>query len=136
MLKNSCINPDIMSVLAYCGHGDKILIVDGNYPLAYKSGDAKKVYLGLTKGLPNVTDVIKALSGTVNFEAAEVMMPDDGRTTEIMEEVKTLLDSKVKISACNRFEFYDKACKEDIRLAISTGEQRFYGCIILTIYVA
>lgn len=136
MLKNSCINPEIMSVLAYCGHGDKILIVDGNYPLAYKSGDAKKVYLGLTKGQPTVTDVLKALMGSVNFEAAEVMMPGDGRTTEIMEEVKTLLNEKVKISSCGRMEFYEKACEEDIRLAISTGEQRFYGCIILTIYVA
>lgn len=136
MLKNSCINPEIMSTLAYCGHGDKILIVDGNYPLAYKSGNAKKVYLGLTKGQPTVTDVLKALMGSVNFEAADIMMPGDGRTTEIMEEVKTLFDEKVKISSCGRMEFYDKACAEDIRLAISTGEQRFYGCIILTVYVA
>lgn len=136
MLKNSCINPHIMSILAYCGHGDKILIVDGNYPLAYKSGNAEKVYLGLTKGQPTVTEVLKALMGSVNFEAAEVMMPGDGRTTEIMEEVKTLFDEKVKISSCGRMEFYEKACGEDIRLAISTGEQRFYGCIILTVYVA
>ncbi len=135
MLKNSCINPEIISTLSFCGHGDKILIVDGNYPLASKSGNAKKVYLGVSKGLPTITDVLKALTGSVNFEAAEVMMPEDGSTTEIMEEVKTLLP-KVKISSCSRLKFYENACDDSIRLAISTGEQRFYGCIILTVFVA
>ncbi len=135
MLKNTCINPEIMSTLSFCGHGDKILIVDGNYPLASKSGNAKKVYLGISKGLPTVTDVLKALSGCVNFEEAEAMTPEDGRATEIMEDFKTLLPN-VKINGCGRLKFYENACSDDIRLAISTGEQRFYGCIILTIFVA
>ena len=33
MLKNACINPEIMKAISLCGHGDKILIADGNYPL-------------------------------------------------------------------------------------------------------
>jgi L-fucose mutarotase len=135
MLKNACINPEIMSTLSFCGHGDKIMIVDGNYPLASKSGNAKKIYLGVSKGLPTVTDVLKALLSSVNFETAEVMMPRDGSTTEIMEDFKTLLP-EIKINGCDRWTFYEKACNNDIRLAISTGEQRFYGCIILTIFVA
>ena len=48
MLKNGCIHPQIMQALSLCGHGDRILIADGNYPLAQRSGDAQKVYLGLT----------------------------------------------------------------------------------------
>ena len=40
MLKNACINPEIMKAISLCGHGDKILIADGNYPLDAESGDA------------------------------------------------------------------------------------------------
>ena len=32
MLKGKLIHPDIMAALALCGHGDKVLIADGNYP--------------------------------------------------------------------------------------------------------
>ena len=31
MLKNACINHEIMKAISLCGHGDKILIADGNY---------------------------------------------------------------------------------------------------------
>ena len=61
MLTGKLIHPEIMRVLSLCGHGDKILIADGNYPLASKTGESEKVYLGLTPGLPTVTDVLEAL---------------------------------------------------------------------------
>ena len=51
MLKGKLIHPDIMAALALCGHGDKVLIADGNYPLDSKTGQAETVYLGLTPGL-------------------------------------------------------------------------------------
>ena len=56
MLTGACIHPDLMRVLSLCGHGDKVLIADGNYPLASRSGGAEKVYLGLAPGLPTVND--------------------------------------------------------------------------------
>ena len=49
MLTTKLTNPEIMAVISKCGHGDKILITDGNYPLDSKTGNAKKVYLSLTK---------------------------------------------------------------------------------------
>ena len=60
MLTGKLIHPDIVAALALCGHGDKVLIADGNYPLDSKSGEAETVYLGLTPGLPTVTDVLAA----------------------------------------------------------------------------
>lgn len=75
MLKGKLIHPDIMAALALCGHGDKVLIADGNYPLDSKTGQAETVYLGLTPGLPTVTDVLAAIQSTVNIEKAEVMDP-------------------------------------------------------------
>ena len=65
MLTSKLIHPEIMSALAYCGHGSKVLIADGNYPLAEKTGNAKKVYLGLVPGMPTVTEVLKAIHSAV-----------------------------------------------------------------------
>ena len=62
MLTGKCIHPDLMRVLSLCGHGDKVLIADGNYPLASKSGDAEKVYLGLTLSVLPLFIVYFALS--------------------------------------------------------------------------
>ena len=83
MLTTNLIHPEIMSALAFCGHGSKVLIADGNYPLAEKTGDAKKVYLGLVPGQPTVTQVLKAIHSAVEIEKAEVMVPGDGSTPEI-----------------------------------------------------
>lgn len=91
MLKSGCIHPQIMQALSLCGHGDRILIADGNYPLAQKSGDAQKVYLGLTAGQPTVTDVLRALQAEVNIEAAAVMEPSDGPEPAIFAEFRDRL---------------------------------------------
>ena len=80
MLKGNLIHPELMAALSQCGHGDKVLIADGNYPLASRSGDARKIYLGLTPGLPDVPTVLKALQSVVAIERAEVMQPEDGST--------------------------------------------------------
>lgn len=134
MLKTTCIHPDIMRVLSLCGHGDKILIADGNYPLNSKTGSAEKVYLGLTNGSPTVTEVLKVISGVVNIEKAEVMVPD-GEQPPIFSEFKQILGG-MELSGLKRFDFYDTCCKPDLRLAISTGENRMFANILLTINVA
>jgi len=133
MLKTTCIHPEIMKVLSLCGHGDKILIADGNYPLNSKSGDAAKVYLGLTSGKPEVTEVLKVLKGVINVEKAEVMVPD-GELPPIFEEFAQILDG-MKLEKLGRYEFYDACCQPAVRLAISTGEKRIFANILITISV-
>lgn len=134
MLKTACIHPEIMRVLSLCGHGDKILISDGNYPLDSKSGSAAKVYLGLTSGIPEVTQVLEVISQVVNIEKAEVMVPN-GEQPPIFDEFKTILGG-MKLSGLERFEFYDACCQPNVRLAISTGEKRTFANILITINVA
>lgn len=134
MLKTACIHPDIMRVLSLCGHGDKILIADGNYPLDSKTGDAEKVYLGLTGGTPEVTQVLEVLSQVIHIEQAEVMVPD-GEQPPIFNEFKKILGG-MELSGLERFEFYDACCLPNVRLAISTGEKRTFANILLTVNVA
>lgn len=134
MLKSGCIHPGIMSTLSLCGHGDKILIADGNYPLCAKSGDAAKVYLGLTEGIPTVTDVLRALLNCVTVEKAEVMLPD-GEEPEIFAEFRTLLGG-MKLDGIDRFGFYDACEQPCVCLAISTGEKRTFANLLITVGVA
>lgn len=134
MLKSGCIHPGIMSALSLCGHGDKILIADGNYPLCAKSGDAAKVYLGLTEGIPTVTDVLRALLNCVTVEKAEVMLPD-GEEPEIFAEFRTLLGG-MKLDGIDRFGFYDACEQPCVCLAISTGEKRTFANLLITVGVA
>ena len=134
MLKTACIHPEIMRILSLCGHGDKILIADGNYPLDSKSGNAAKVYLGLTSGSPEVTQVLKVISQVVNIEKAEVMVPD-GDQPPIFSEFKNILGG-MELSGLDRFAFYDACCEPNVCLSISTGEQRIFANILLTVSVA
>ncbi|HHW23270.1 MAG TPA: RbsD or FucU transport [Clostridiaceae bacterium] len=135
MLKTALINPLIMKQLSLLGHGDKILIADGNYPLDSRSGSAEKVYLGLTAGVPTVTQVLETLAQVINIEKAEVMVPDDGTTPPIFEEFTKILDG-MKLDELGRYEFYDAGCDPAVRLAISTGEKRIYANILITVGVA
>lgn len=135
MLKGKLIHPDIMAALALCGHGDKVLIADGNYPLDSKTGTAETVYLGLTPGLPTVTDVLAAVQSAVAIEKAEVMDPGDGTTPEIFSEFQTMLGG-MALESIGRYEFYDACCQPAVRLAISTGEKRTFANILITIGVA
>ena len=130
MLTGKLIHPEIMRVLSLCGHGDKILIADGNYPLAEKTGNAAKVYLGLRRGCPTVTEVLEALCDVVPFERAEVMTREDGEEPEIFSDFRRRLND-LPLEGHSRQAFYD-AC-DGIALAISTGEQRTYANILLTI---
>ena len=133
MLTTKLIHPQIMAALAKCGHGSKILIADGNYPLAEKTGNAEKVFLGLVRGKPTVTEVLDALLSVINVEKAEVMLPDDGSTPEIFAEFRQQLDG-MELTGLGRWEFYDACMAENaIVLAISTGEQRVYANILLTV---
>ena len=131
MLTTKCIHPGIMKALSLCGHGSKVLIADGNYPLEEKSGNAEKIYLGLTPGLPTVTEVLKAIHSVVEIEKAEVMEPGDGSTPEIFAEFREELG--LELSGTGRFEYYDLCCEPDVVLAISTGEKRVFANILLTI---
>lgn len=135
MLTTGCIHPDIMAAIALCGHGSKILIADGNYPLAARSGNAKKVYLGVSPGLPTVTAVLSALLSVLNVEKAEVMLPEDGTRPEIFDEFAALLP-KLELTGIGRYPYYDACEKPEVCLAISTGEKRVYANILLTVGVA
>lgn len=136
MLKYQLIHPEILDALGQAGHGAKVLIADGNYPLATRTHpNARRVYLNLAPGIVTVTDVLKTLVAAIPIEAAEVMGPDSGEEPSIYRDFRKLLPKTIKLQRLGRFEFYDAACRSDTALAIATGERRIYANILLTIGV-
>lgn len=127
-----CINPCIIAAVSSLGHGDKILIADGNYPLKSKTGDAEKIWVSLSPGIPTVTDVLDALKSIINVEAAAVMQPSEGPEPEIFKEFEAMLP-EMELRKLGRFEFYDECTKQPLSLAIATGEKRTFANLLLTV---
>jgi L-fucose mutarotase len=135
MLTYPLLHPEILAALGSAGHGSRVLIADGNYPLVTGSpGTARRVYLNLSPGLLSVTDVLRALAGAIPVEAAHVMVPDSGPEPPIFREFRELLPGN-GLEPLGRFEFYEAARSPDVALAIATGERRVYANILLTIGV-
>lgn len=135
MLKTGLLHPEILRALGEAGHGAQVLIADGNYPLLTRTSPAAhRVHLNLAPGLVTVTDVLGVLVGAIPIEAAHVMGPDSGEEPGIFADFRRMLPD-APLQRLGRFQFYDMARSPDLALAISTGEQRIYANILLTIGV-
>ena len=135
MLKTRLLHPQILEALGEAGHGARVLIADGNYPLATQSNPAgRRVYLNLAPGRLGVIEVLEVLAESIPIEAAHVMGPDDSSEPPIYGDFRGLLPG-TQLERLGRFEFYAMAREPDTALAIATGEQRLYANVLLTIGV-
>ena len=136
MLKGTLIHPEILKALGSAGHGSTVLIADGNYPFATGSNPrAERVFLNLTPGLVNATQVLRVLVDALPIEAALVMVPDEGPEPPIFSEFREILPEGLELDEISRFPFYETAREQNTALVIATGEQRVYANILLTIGV-
>lgn len=135
MLKYRLLHPELLQALGEAGHGSRVLIADGNYPLVTRTpARARHVYLNLAPDLLRVTDVLGVLADAIPIEAAHVMTPDSGDEPPIFTEFRARLPG-LALSPLGRFDFYDAASAPDVALAIATGERRIYANLLLTIGV-
>jgi L-fucose mutarotase len=135
MLKYRLLHPELLRALGEAGHGAKVLIADGNYPLATRSPHrARHVYLNLAPDLVRVTDVLGVLVDAIPIEAAHVMTPGAGEEPPVFAEFRRSLPG-LELSPLSRFDFYEAASASDVAVAIATGERRIYANLLLTIGV-
>lgn len=136
MLKTKLLHPEILMELGRNGHGAKILIADGNFPVSTCTpGSSKKVFLNLAPGLLTVTDVLRVLNEYINIESAAVMVPPDEAPQAIHKEFTAIMGEEISVKAYKRFEFYELAKSNDVCLAIATGETRRFANLLLEIGV-
>ena len=135
MLTFRLLHPEVLRALGEAGHGSRVLLADGNYPVATRTPErARRVYLNLAPDLLRVTDVLAVLVDAIPIEAAHVMSPASGDEPPVFAEFRRLLPG-MELSSLSRFDFYEAAEAPDVALAIATGERRIYANLLLTIGV-
>ncbi|MDR3094274.1 MAG: RbsD/FucU family protein [Bacteroidales bacterium] len=127
------MHPQILSALGKMGHGSWILLSDGGYPhITASNPAAEKVYLNLTPGVLNVTQVLEVLKETVPIEQAAVMTPPDGAMQPVFDEYKSVLPD-VQFDYIQQFDFYERAQESNIGLVIATGDVRNYANLLIKV---
>ena len=137
MLKGipSLLSPELLKVLMEMGHGDTLVIGDGNFPHASIAGDSPLIRLD-GHGCAEVLDAILTLFPLDTYVDAPVslmeVVPGDNVETPIWDEFAKIIEkhqSGTKIRHVERFSFYDEAKK--CYAVISTGETALYANVIL-----
>jgi L-fucose mutarotase len=136
MLKGipSIISPELIKVLMEMGHGDEIVIADGNFP----SASCASSHLIRCDGhnVPELLDAILKFFPLDTYTEAPValmaVVPGDTVKPVIWEKYKEIInghEADTKIDFVERFEFYDRAKKA--YAVIATSEAALYANVIL-----
>ncbi len=127
------LSPDLLHALASMGHGDRIAIVDANYPAA--SGARRVVALpGIeaTAALEAVLTVLPIDTFVDDPVLTMAVVGDSGLVPDVVHAFAATLAATGAPApvAIDRFRFYDRA--RECFAVVQTGERRLYGNVILT----
>lgn len=139
MLKGipTILSPELLCALAKLGHGDELVIADGNFP-AYTMAEKGTVIDASGHGVPELLDAILTLVPLDTYTEKpvalmEVLAGDTCGTPEIWSKYKEILAAREpdhhEIEFMDRFDFYDRAKKA--ALIISTGETAIYANVLI-----
>ncbi|GEA50523.1 L-fucose mutarotase [Vibrio inusitatus NBRC 102082] len=133
MIKSKIIHPELLGLLANCGHKTKILIADSNYSFVTNSGsNAHVVYLNFMPGMLPATTVLDGILEMINIESTEMMAwPDDFENTIHSEYLVQLGNTPMVLK--ERQDFYDSVKGDETLVVIATGEQRRFANLLLTV---
>ncbi len=131
------MSPELLSVIAEMGHGDELVIGDGNFPAA--SMNDRVIRLDGHSVPPILTAILK-LFPLDRFVAKPVglmeVVPGDKTVPTIWEEYRAIVKAAQPeriaegFDMIERFAFYERAKKAFA--AVATGETALYANVILT----
>lgn len=135
MLKGipSILSPELLKILMEMGHGDEIVISDGNFPGASM---ANKLVRADGHGVSELLDAVLQLMPLDQYVEKpvvlmEVVKGDDFKPV-IWEDFKTIIERHepgTKIEHMERFAFYERAKKA--YAVVNSGETSKYANVIL-----
>ncbi len=137
MLKGipSILSPELLKILMEMGHGDTLVIGDGNFPAASIARNSQLVRLD-GHGVPEILDAILQLFPLDPYVETPVslmeVVPGDPVETPIWNDYAEIVEKYepgTKIGHIERFAFYEEAKKA--YAVIATGETALYANIIL-----
>ncbi len=137
MLKGipSIISPELLATLMAMGHGDQLVIADGNFPSA---GLARRLLRADGHGIPSLLDAILRFFPLDTYVPKAValmaVVPGDPSRTDIWDEYRRILTQRepgfTDFELVERFAFYERA--RSAYAILATSEQALYANIILT----
>ncbi len=136
MLKNisPVISPELLKILMEMGHGDELVIGDGNFPAA---SNAQRLVRLDGHGVPVILDAVLQLFPLDQYveKPASLMevVPGDDTKPVIWEDYRKILSKYepnfTDFEYVERFEFYERAKKA--YGIVATGETALYANIII-----
>ena len=133
MLKGipSIISPELLKVMMEMGHGDELVIGDGNFPGA--SINARCIRSD-GHGVPELLSAVLKLFPLDTYQKPIYIMekvPGDTVETPIWDEYKEIVKEYTDedIERIERFEFYERAKKA--YAVVMSGETALYANVIL-----
>lgn len=136
MLKgiSSVISPELIKVLMEMGHGDEIVIADGNFPAM---ACAKRLIRLDGHDIPSILDAILKLFPLDTYVSKPVMLmqvvTDNDAKPGIWDEYFKIIaessENKVEIEYIERFAFYERSKKAFA--IVASGELALYANVIL-----
>lgn len=135
MLKHipKCISPDLLKTLMEMGHGDEIVIADGNFPAASHAQNLIRLD-GLN--IPEILEAILTLMPLDPYAEATIFYMMHGpevTTPPIWSEYENILtkteNGNFTPTKLERFQFYNQA--KQAYAIIATSDQALYANIIL-----
>ena len=131
------LSPEMLKVLCEMGHGDRIVIADGNFP-AESVGKNAIVLRCDGHGVPEILDaILKLFPLDTNVEHPANLMevtPGEDVETPIWDTYKELVAKydergEKAFGTIERFAFYDEA--RTAYAVVATGEKALYANIML-----
>ncbi|MCM1115356.1 MAG: L-fucose mutarotase [Clostridium sp.] len=131
------VSPELLKALCEMGHGDELVIADGNFPCESVGKNAVVIRAdghGTAEILEAVLSLIPLDSYTDKPVALmEVVKGDDCPTPEIWKTYEDILNkyepAHHDIEMTERFAFYERA--KGAYLIIATGETAIYANVLL-----
>ena len=126
------LSPELLKILCEMGHGDEIVLGDGNFPAA---SNAKRLVRADGLGVPQMLKAILQLMPLDAYVASPVMLMATGEGEETpaiwkdYREIVTAANGDTEISQIERFAFYERA--RQAYAVVATGETAIYANIIL-----
>ncbi len=138
MLKGvpSIISPELLYALSQMGHGDELVIADGNFP-CHSVGKNSIVIRADGHGVPEILDAVLQLIPLDTYTEKPVALMEvvkgDNVETPIWSRYDEILKKREPahhdIEYIERFAFYERA--KGAYLIIATSEQALYANILL-----
>jgi L-fucose mutarotase len=128
------LGPDLLHVLAAMGHGDELVVADGNFPAASVARRlVRLVGVDAPRALRAILSVLPLDTFTPRPAAVMAVVGDPAAVPEPVREFQALVDAaagrSVALEALERFAFYERA--RAAFAVVATGERRPYGNILL-----